>query len=84
MVLAEDAARDTEFRGERGGGGDMGSVLASLHQITSRSPLRAPSLRKMLPLTLGMPSLVSIVMLKMHICAVKFSSSHTLLHYSKP
>jgi hypothetical protein len=34
VVLAEDAARYTEFRGERGGGGgDMGSVPASSHQI---------------------------------------------------
>ncbi|RCV44160.1 hypothetical protein SETIT_9G351900v2 [Setaria italica] len=32
VVLAEDAARYTEFRGERGGG-DMGSVPASSHQI---------------------------------------------------
>lgn len=32
MVLAEDAARYTEFRGERGGG-DMGSIPASSHQI---------------------------------------------------
>ena len=31
VVLAEDAARYTEFRGERGG--DMGSVPASSHQI---------------------------------------------------
>ena len=35
VVLAEDAARYTEFRGEigGGGGGDMGSVPASSHQI---------------------------------------------------
>jgi len=32
VVLAEDAPRYTEFRGERGGG-DMGSVPASSHQI---------------------------------------------------
>ncbi|KAL6658029.1 hypothetical protein ACP70R_004276 [Stipagrostis hirtigluma subsp. patula] len=32
VVLAEDAARYTEFRGERGGG-DMGSAPASSHQI---------------------------------------------------
>ncbi|KAF8727856.1 hypothetical protein HU200_018421 [Digitaria exilis] len=33
VVLAEDAARYTEFRGERGGGSDVGSVPANSHQI---------------------------------------------------
>ena len=42
VVLVKDATRYTEFRGERGGGGgDMGSVLASSHQIYLTLPIES-------------------------------------------
>lgn len=63
VVLAEDAARYTEFRGERGGGGgDMGSVPASSHQIYLTFPAESTFIEEDVATYFGyilyMPSLI--------------------------
>jgi hypothetical protein len=69
VVLAEDAARYTEFRGERGGGGDMGSVPASSHQIYLTFPAESTFIEEDVATYFGYTY-----------CTVRFQASNSDVH----